>query len=92
VAIKGGQLYVGQTRLNPKILENPLMALRPVMPLRTIVDQILMDGGDKDNQSCKQIEIVMAALHPMEEEKDIVENPQKHSELEGLSASTMIGA
>jgi hypothetical protein len=36
-------LYVGRTRLNPKILEHPLMALRPVMPLRNIVDQILME-------------------------------------------------
>jgi hypothetical protein len=43
VASRGGQLYVGRTRLNSKILEHPLMALRPVMPLRTIVDQILME-------------------------------------------------
>ena len=31
--IRGGQLYIGQTQLNPKILEYLLMALRPVMPL-----------------------------------------------------------
>jgi hypothetical protein len=43
VAIRRGQLYVGRTRLNPKILEHPLMALRPVMPLQNIVDQILME-------------------------------------------------
>jgi hypothetical protein len=43
VAIRGGQLYVGRTRLNPKILEHPLVALRPVMPLQNIVDQILME-------------------------------------------------
>jgi hypothetical protein len=41
--IRGDQIYVGGTRLNPKILKYPLMALRPVMPLRTIVDQILME-------------------------------------------------
>ena len=38
--IRGDQIYVGRTRLNPKILEHPLMTLRPVMLLRTIVDQI----------------------------------------------------
>jgi hypothetical protein len=43
VAIRGGQLYVGWTRLNPKILEYLLMALRPVMPLRNIINQILME-------------------------------------------------
>jgi hypothetical protein len=43
VAIRGGQLYVGWTRLNPKILEHPLMALRPVMPLQNIIEQILME-------------------------------------------------
>jgi hypothetical protein len=43
VMIQGDQIYVGRTRLNPKILQHPLMALRPVMPLRTIVDQILME-------------------------------------------------
>ena len=43
VAISGGQLYVGRTRLNPKILEHLLMALRPVMLLRNIIDQILME-------------------------------------------------
>jgi hypothetical protein len=43
VMIRGDQIYVGRTRLNPKILQHPLMALRPVMPLRTIVDQILME-------------------------------------------------
>jgi hypothetical protein len=31
-------------------------------------------------------------LHRIEEEKDIVENQQKHSELDGLFASTMTGA
>jgi hypothetical protein len=41
--IWGDQIYVGRTRLNPKILQHPLMALRPVMPLRTIVNQILME-------------------------------------------------
>jgi hypothetical protein len=41
--IKGNQLYVGQTCLNPKILEHPLMALRLVMPLKTIDNQILME-------------------------------------------------
>jgi hypothetical protein len=43
VMIWGDQIYVGRTQLNPKILQHPLMALRPVMPLRTIVDQILME-------------------------------------------------
>jgi hypothetical protein len=43
VMIRGNQLFVGRTRLNPRILQHPLMALRPVMPLRTIVDQILME-------------------------------------------------
>jgi hypothetical protein len=43
VMIRGDQIYVERTRLNPKILQHPLMALRPVMPLRTIVDQILME-------------------------------------------------
>jgi hypothetical protein len=41
--IRGDQIYIGRTRLSPKILQHPLMALRPVMPLRTIVDQILME-------------------------------------------------
>jgi hypothetical protein len=41
--IRGDQIYVGRTRLNLKILQHLLMALRPVMPLRTIVDQILME-------------------------------------------------
>ena len=41
--IRGDQIYVMRTRLNPKILQHPLMALRPVMPLRTIVDQIFME-------------------------------------------------
>jgi hypothetical protein len=50
VVIRGGQLYVGRTRLNPKILEHPLMALRLVMPLRNIVDQILMERW-KERQS-----------------------------------------
>jgi hypothetical protein len=40
--ICGDHIYVERTRLNPRILQHPLMALRPVMPLRTIVDQILM--------------------------------------------------
>jgi hypothetical protein len=43
VMIKGNQLYVGRTCLNPRILEHPLMALRLVMPLRTIVNQILIE-------------------------------------------------
>jgi hypothetical protein len=43
VMIRGDQIYVGRTCLNPKILQHPLMALRPVMPLRTIVDKILME-------------------------------------------------
>jgi hypothetical protein len=43
VMIRGDQIYVRRTRLNPKILQHPLMALKPVMPLRTIVDQILME-------------------------------------------------
>jgi hypothetical protein len=43
VMIRENQLYIGRTRLNPRISEHPLMTLRPVMPLRTIVDQILMD-------------------------------------------------
>jgi hypothetical protein len=43
VMIWGDQIYVGKTRLNPKILQHPLMALRSVMPLRTIVDQIFME-------------------------------------------------
>jgi hypothetical protein len=32
VIIRGNQLYVGRTRINPRILEHPLMALRLVMP------------------------------------------------------------
>jgi hypothetical protein len=43
VIIRENQLYVGRARLNPRILKHPLMALQPVMPLRTIVDQILME-------------------------------------------------
>jgi hypothetical protein len=43
VMICGDQIYVGRTRLNPKILQHPLMALRLMMPLRTIVDQILIE-------------------------------------------------
>jgi hypothetical protein len=43
VMIRINQLYIGQTCLNLRILEHLLMALRPVMPLRTIVDQILME-------------------------------------------------
>jgi hypothetical protein len=43
VMIRGNQLYIGRTRLNPRILDHPLMVLQPVMPLRTIVDQILME-------------------------------------------------
>ena len=41
--IQGDQIYIKRTRLNPKILKQPLMALRPVMPLKTIVDQILIE-------------------------------------------------
>jgi hypothetical protein len=41
--ICGDHIYVERTRLNPRILQHPLMALRPVMPLRTIVDQIHME-------------------------------------------------
>ena len=41
--IQGDQIYVGRTRLNPKILKHPLMALRLVLLLWTIVDQILME-------------------------------------------------
>ena len=44
VAIREGQLYVGRTRLNPKILKHLLMALRP---LQNIVDQILMEWWKK---------------------------------------------
>ena len=36
--------------------------------------------------------IAIAAMHHIVVEKDIVESQQKHSELEGLFASTMIGA
>ena len=43
MTIWGDQIYVGRTRHNPKILQHPLMALRLVMLLRTIVDQILME-------------------------------------------------
>ena len=43
VRIQGDQIYVGRTQLSPKILKHPLMALRLVMPLRTIVDRILME-------------------------------------------------
>ena len=43
VTIRGDHIYVGRTRLNPKFLQHPLMALRLVMPLKTIVDQILME-------------------------------------------------
>jgi hypothetical protein len=53
VMIRGDQIYVGRTRLNPKILQHPLMALRPVMPLRTIVDQILMERW-KERQPIKR--------------------------------------
>jgi hypothetical protein len=51
--IWGDQIYVGRTRLNPKILQHPLMALRPVMPLRKIVDQILMERW-KERQPIKR--------------------------------------
>jgi hypothetical protein len=68
------------------------MALRPVMPLRNIVDKFLWSGGKKGNPSYEQIKITTAALNHIEEEKDIVESQQKHSKLEGLSASTMTGA
>jgi hypothetical protein len=51
--IRGDQIYVGRTRLNPKILQHPLMALRPVMPLRTIVDQIFMERW-KERQPIKR--------------------------------------
>jgi hypothetical protein len=53
VMIRGDQIYVGRTHLNPKILQHPLMALRPVMPLRTIVDQILMERWkERQRHSC----------------------------------------
>jgi hypothetical protein len=51
--IRGDQIYVGRTQLNPKILQHPLMALRPVLPLRTIVDQILMERW-KERQPIKR--------------------------------------
>jgi hypothetical protein len=51
--IRGDQIYVGRTRLNLKILQHPLMALRPVMPLRTIVNQILMERW-KERQPIKR--------------------------------------
>jgi hypothetical protein len=53
VMIRGDQIYVGRTRLNPKKFQNPLMALRPVIPLRTIVDQILMECW-KERQPIKR--------------------------------------
>jgi hypothetical protein len=43
VMIRRNQLYIGRTRLNPRILKHPLKALQPVMLLRTIVDQILKE-------------------------------------------------
>jgi hypothetical protein len=43
VVIRGNQLYVERTHLNPRILKHPPMALRSMMPLRTIVDQILVE-------------------------------------------------
>ena len=43
VMIKGNQLYIGWTCLNPSILELLVMALRPVMPLKTIIDQIFIE-------------------------------------------------
>jgi hypothetical protein len=53
IMIRGDQIYVERTRLNPKILQHLLMALRPVMPLRTIVDQILMERW-KERQPIKR--------------------------------------
>jgi hypothetical protein len=58
VVIRDGQLYVGRTRMNPRILEHPLMELRPIMPLRNIVDQILIERWNarqpivRANQNC----------------------------------------
>jgi hypothetical protein len=43
VMIKGIQFYIGRTCLNFRILQHPLMALRLVLPLKTIVDQILRE-------------------------------------------------
>ena len=43
VKIQGNQIYIGRIRLNPKILKHPLMALRLVLPLKTIVDHILIE-------------------------------------------------
>ena len=68
------------------------MALRPVMLLQNIIDQILMEQWKEKQPSCKQIMIATVAMHHIVEEKDIVESQQKHSKLKGLFASAMIGA
>ena len=58
MTIQGDHIYVRRTRFNPKILQHPLMALRPVMPLRTVVDQILIECWKKrqpivsENHNC----------------------------------------
>jgi hypothetical protein len=92
VAIRGGQLYVGQTQLNPKILEHPLMALRPVMPLRTIVEQILMERWRERQPIVRANQDCDCCVASYRRGEGYCGEPTKHSELEGLSASTMIGA
>jgi hypothetical protein len=47
VMIRRNHLYVGRTVLNPKILQHPMMDVWPIMPSRTITDQILMEWWRK---------------------------------------------
>ena len=41
--IKGNQLFVGRICLNPKIFQHLVMALRLIMPIRSIIDHILIE-------------------------------------------------
>jgi hypothetical protein len=68
------------------------MALRPVMPLRTIVDQILMERWKEGNQLNVKIMIATVAEILIEEEREHVVNPQKHSNHVDHFAFTTTGA
>jgi hypothetical protein len=89
--IRGIQIYIKKTRLDPKILQHPLMALRPVMPLRTIVDQILMECWKERSLLCVKIMIAIVAKICIKREREHVVNPQKHSNHVDYYAFTTTG-
>jgi hypothetical protein len=92
VIIRGDQIYVGRTRLSPKTLQHPLMVLRPMMLLRTIVDQILMEHWKERQPIVRENHDSTVVEIRTEEEREHVVNPQKHSNHVDHFAFTTTGA